>query len=219
VQTPIFQELYRKCSDFKVSDRLTIDLYIINFSFWDSSKSGAVQMMDKREPSQNLDKSKVNQELRSQFELLSAYLDGEVTASERRQVQQWLESDAKIQKLYARLVKLRHTMRSLPVPAALAPIEETIEQVFIKLNRTRWRRLGIAGGTAVAAMALAGLGSVFAPKDSSLPQLVQSSPPEALMVALNKPPIEIPKPAMMIQDKPLKQILPSKNNSKNQQIN
>jgi anti-sigma factor RsiW len=151
-------------------------------------------MTDKQETSQNSDILEPKGQLRSQFELLSAYLDGEVTQAERRQVQHWLESDAKFQKLYARLVKLRRTMRSLPVPTGLVPIEETIEQVFIKLNRTRWRRLGIAGGTAIAAMALAGLGSIFS-QHSPAPQLAQS-PPEALMVALNKPPIEIPKPAI-----------------------
>ncbi|PSB00526.1 anti-sigma factor family protein [Merismopedia glauca] len=156
-------------------------------------------MIQKREPSQNQHQPEPNSELRSQFELLSAYLDGEVTAAERRQVQQWLESDGKIQKLYARLVKLRHTMRSLPVPTALVPIEDTIEQVFIKLNRTRWRRLSLVGGTAIAAMALAGLGSIFSQNQSPVPQLAQSSPPEALMVALNKPPIEIPKPAIRSQ--------------------
>jgi anti-sigma factor RsiW len=156
-------------------------------------------MIYKREPKQNSNQPEPNSELRSRFELLSAYLDGEVTAAERRQVQQWLESDPSIQKLHHRLVKLRRTIRSLPVPAALVPVEETIAQVFIKLNRTRWRRLTLAGGTAIAAMTLAGLSSIFSQNQSPAPQLVQSSPPEALMVALNKPPIEIPKPAIRSQ--------------------
>jgi hypothetical protein len=40
---------------------------------------------------------------RDRFELLSAYLDGEVTATERKQVEEWLANDASVQCLYARL--------------------------------------------------------------------------------------------------------------------
>lgn len=168
-------------------------------------------MKFKREASDNLTPPEPNGALRSQFELISSYLDGEVTAAERRQVQQWLESDPKAQKLYARLIKLRQTMRSLPVPPALTPIEETIEQVFLRLNRSRWRKLSLAGGAAIAATILAGL-SVFSPNRSYIPELATNSPtqsteaaPEALMVALNKPPIEIPKPAVTIQESEAKE--------------
>jgi len=38
---------------------------------------------------------------RDRFELLSAYLDGEVTAAQRQQVEDWLGNDPEVQ-LYAR---------------------------------------------------------------------------------------------------------------------
>jgi len=38
----------------------------------------------------------MDMEKRDCFELLSAYLDGEVTATERRQVEEWLSTDASI---------------------------------------------------------------------------------------------------------------------------
>ncbi len=36
---------------------------------------------------------------RDRFELLSAYLDGEVTAAERRQIEQWLATEPEVQSL------------------------------------------------------------------------------------------------------------------------
>jgi Putative zinc-finger len=48
---------------------------------------------------------------RDRFELLSAYLDGEVTAPERRQVEAWLKSDPKMQALYARMLKMQQGVR------------------------------------------------------------------------------------------------------------
>jgi anti-sigma factor RsiW len=44
---------------------------------------------------------------RNRFELLNAYLDGEVTADERRQIENWLTTDPQVQCLYARALKLR----------------------------------------------------------------------------------------------------------------
>ncbi|MEL6165322.1 MAG: zf-HC2 domain-containing protein, partial [Cyanobacteria bacterium J06628_3] len=43
---------------------------------------------------------------RDRFELLSAYLDGEVTAAERRQVEEWLANDSSVQNLHKRLLSL-----------------------------------------------------------------------------------------------------------------
>ena len=72
---------------------------------------------------------------RDRFELLSAYLDGEVTVSERRQVEQWLETDQNMRCLYSRLLKLRQGMRTMAVPASERSVEQTIESVYKKVNR------------------------------------------------------------------------------------
>ena len=69
------------------------------------------------------------------FELLSAYLDGEVTATERRQVEEWLSTDASIKCLYKRLLNLRQGLQNIPVPPTNQSSETTIEQVLKRVNR------------------------------------------------------------------------------------
>ncbi|MEM8615165.1 MAG: hypothetical protein AAGF93_24380 [Cyanobacteria bacterium P01_H01_bin.105] len=53
----------------------------------------------------------------ARFELLSAYLDGEVTAEERKLVAQWLMDEPNTQQMYQRLLMLRQAIRTAPVPA------------------------------------------------------------------------------------------------------
>jgi anti-sigma factor RsiW len=86
------------------------------------------------------------------FELLSAYLDGEVTAAERRQVEELLSNDQSVQKLYRRLLSLRQGLRNIPVPEQ-QPVEETVQQVLSKLRR-RSQRLWLVRGAAIAACAI-----------------------------------------------------------------
>ncbi|MFN9956199.1 MAG: anti-sigma factor family protein, partial [bacterium] len=64
------------------------------------------------------------------FELLSAYLDGEITAGERKQVEQWLSTDESVKCLYARLLKLRQGVKTMPIPASAQPPEVTFQQVW-----------------------------------------------------------------------------------------
>jgi anti-sigma factor RsiW len=142
---------------------------------------------------------------RDRFELLSAYLDGEVTAAERRQVEQWLETDPQVQCLHARLLRLREGMRTLSIPVPERSSEETAEQVFRKLDHSRRRTALVWGGGAIAAV-FVGLVANFAPspipvhqlavKDFDNQQLVGSDATvssDALMIALDQPLIEIPK--------------------------
>ncbi|MFG6104581.1 hypothetical protein U2F10_20115 [Leptothoe sp. EHU-05/26/07-4] len=53
----------------------------------------------------------------ARFELLSAYLDDEVTAEERKLVAQWLMDDPNTQQMYQRLLMLRQAIRTAPVPS------------------------------------------------------------------------------------------------------
>ncbi|WP_143467766.1 anti-sigma factor family protein [Leptolyngbya ohadii] len=137
---------------------------------------------------------------RDRFELLSAYLDGEVTAAERRQVEAWLKTDPQTQKLYARLLKLRQGVRTLPVPQSEQPVEQVVQQVSARLNRSP-KRL-IWGGLAFAALVV---GSVIGtlPREFGTPQMANAPhsaekaiPNEGLMIALDRPVIEIPKAAV-----------------------
>lgn len=139
-------------------------------------------------------------EKRDRFELLSAYLDGEVTASERQQVQAWLDHDPEIKQLYRRLLRLRQGVRTLPVPAPSQPVEETVQRVLKRVKR-RGRLTVLFGGAAIAACALGGIG-LFNGNGSSTPQLAQEpleqaqtyqKPSAPLMVALNDPIFPIPK--------------------------
>jgi anti-sigma factor RsiW len=153
---------------------------------------------------------------RDRFELLSAYLDGEVTATERRQVEEWLANDTAVQCLYARLLKLRQGLRTLPVPAAAQSPEVTAQKVFSRLHR-RSRLAWTVGGAAVAACVIGVVSGLLPGSENRTPQLAQkpqnveiestsaaktpANPTAPLMVALNNPVIEIPKAAVTSPEK------------------
>lgn len=137
---------------------------------------------------------------RDRFELLSAFIDGEVTAAERQQVQQWLTTDPDMQRLHSRLIKLRQELQKLPVPASETTAQETAQEVFSRIDRRRIKRTVIWGGAAIAAVFVSALSGVFPGSQSLVPQLAQreQSPtekaaPEPLMIAVNRPIIEISK--------------------------
>lgn len=151
---------------------------------------------------------------RDRFELLSAYLDGEVTAEERRQVEDWLANDAAVQRLYNRLLKLRQAFRSMPVPTTSPPPQITAQQVFERIDR-RSRIKWVFGGAALAACVIGALSSLL-PNRDGIPQLAQQtqvqptqvfSKSEPLpMIALNNPPIEIPKTAVSSPEQKLEEV-------------
>ncbi len=148
-------------------------------------------------------------EKRDCFELLSAYLDGEVTATERRQVEEWLSTDASIKCLYKRLLNLRQGLHNIPIPKTSQSSEVTINQVLARANRRY--QLGWTLGGAAAAACIVGIISGLFPGSSSrmleiatteqIEELTQTATQPAavdspLMVALNNPVIEIPKTAI-----------------------
>ncbi|OUL19362.1 transcriptional regulator [Nostoc sp. RF31YmG] len=152
---------------------------------------------------------------RDRFELLSAYLDGEVTAAERRQVEEWLANDASVKCLYARLLKLRQGLRTMPVPAAEQPIEKTVQQVMARLRR-RSQLAWAFGSAAIAACVIGSVSGIIPSGDTRTLQLAQQRieptqkmpepaavPASPLMVALNNPVIEIPKAAVASPTKPV----------------
>lgn len=143
---------------------------------------------------------------RDTFELLSAYLDGEVTAAERQQVEAWLASDPEGQRLYQRLLTLKQQMQELPVPLTPCPADRLAAQVIAKANRPR--RIWVLGGagTTLAASFVAMLTGLIPNPFPSLPVAITSpagietepSPlpiePTAvgLMLSLDRPPVAIP---------------------------
>lgn len=136
---------------------------------------------------------------RDRFELLSAYLDGEVTAAERRQVEVWLTTDTSTQQLYRRLLGLRQGLQTLPIVRSEQSVEQLVDRVTARVERQP-RRLAW-GGLAAAGLLIGALYSAL-PQDRQnyAPSLANSTPSEmvpsdGLMIAINQPPIEIPKAA------------------------
>ena len=137
------------------------------------------------------------------FELLSAYIDGELTASERNQVQAWLDRDPKIKHLYTQLLTLQGQMQHSVAPPSNKSVAEISAGVFREIDRTcRWQRRLVWGGSAIAA-------SLFAAMSGMIPgitpfsfRMAEVKPPTTatsdsvmLAVAVNKPAVNIPKAA------------------------
>ena len=132
---------------------------------------------------------------RDRFELLSAYLDGELTAAERRQVDCWLANDPEVQRLYTRLLKLRDGLQSMPVPPAQQSVESTVGQVLARLNQKPKMAIGW-GGAAITAIFISALSGILHAGQSPVElasSLEPATKPESLMVALNTPVVAIPK--------------------------
>lgn len=137
------------------------------------------------------------------FELLSAYIDGEATVAERKQVQEWLDKDPEIKNTYLQLLKLQGGFQNLSVPAPeVVPSEILAERVFQSIDRTRDRKRAIIWGGAIAATIVGTVASLFpsttAPgfrmaENESQPKISQ---PVMVSVSINKPAVIIPKTAV-----------------------
>lgn len=127
-----------------------------------------------------------------QFQLLSAYLDGEATVSERRQVQAWLDTDPKIKEIYLQLIQLRSRLQTAPVPASHSSVQQLATRVFQRLNQ-RTRVIITWGGTAIAALLVMTVSGNL----GRVPMVAQSqnlNDSEPLQIALNEPLIPIVNP-------------------------
>ena len=160
---------------------------------------------------------------RDQFDLLSTYMDGEASAAERKQVEQWLTTDREFRSMYHRLLSLQRGFQALPTPPSFVSAEQTVEQVMARVNR-RSKLILWGLGTATAAAMVSAVTSLFS-GGTLIPEIagptgsgrnptaavinrqptqlspVQPSPsvqpslePSALMIALDRPPVDIPTP-------------------------
>lgn len=160
---------------------------------------------------------------RDRFEMLSAYLDGEVTAEERKQVEEWLANDPTVQRLHSRLLNLRSAFQAMPVPSSEQSVQQTVDAVFAKVDR-RPRLSVIWGGAAIAALLVGAVTTVFLGDRNPMPQLAQSTQQEApaqpdasepLLVALDKPLVAIPKTpvAAPVESAPNTRLAPDSNDN------
>ncbi len=137
------------------------------------------------------------------FELLSAYIDGELAPAERDRVAEWLDTKPEIKTTYLQLLKLQTQMQRIPTPPSVS-VETVSAEVFQKLDRHRWRkRCCIWGGGAIAATLLATLSGMVSGVNSPGLRLAQSTSetfakPVMVAVAVNKPAVKIPKTAVSL---------------------
>jgi hypothetical protein len=174
-------------------------------------KVGGVTMTDKFERDNNPERGHQNRKQdtmkKELFELISAYLDGEVTAKERRQVERLIASDSLARYLYNQLLQLHSNLEKMPAPPASEPVEQTIRKVYSRLDR-RPKLALFWGGTAFATLFLAMLSGIMPGSRSFLPQLATTPEPESVQIALNEPIVEIinPNAAVLSINAPIVQI-------------
>lgn len=131
---------------------------------------------------------------RDRFELLSAYLDGEVTSEERQQVLRWIQHDDGTRRLYNRLLALRQGIRNQSAPPDCSA-EATLAGVFQCLNyRLKLATMASAGVVAIGVINLLSGAGIGTPSW----RMATVAQPEALEIALDKPAFPIPEEASAV---------------------
>ncbi len=130
------------------------------------------------------------------FELLSAYLDQELSPEETKKVERWLKEDHKARQTYQNLLQLRYYLREIPVPSSQVPAEVLSRKVTAKAHSQRMRQVLLWGGGAVAALFVAIIAGTLSTIHSPFPRLAKSDQARissnSLMIAVDQPILEIP---------------------------
>lgn len=169
-----------------------------NFEFQNNQKQGFGDSDAARPNINNQPSGVANMMMRDRFELLSAYLDGEVTATERRQVEALLANDPAVRRLYDRLLGLRQGFQTMPAPTPQQTADQLAQKVFEPVDRKAKRYLVWSG--AMAALFLAAV-SGLVPGRQLFPQFAAQQPSQGdnLVLALNEPVVELVSPdALML---------------------
>ncbi len=127
------------------------------------------------------------------FELLSAYMDGEVTAQERKQVQEWLDTDPEFHELYKQLLRVQREVPTIPIPESPVSSEVLSQGVFDAIDGQDSKKRGlVASGLGIAAVIVGAVVHVGLQDGLSLRYAETRGENEALTIALNRPVVEIP---------------------------
>jgi anti-sigma factor RsiW len=137
------------------------------------------------------------------FELLSAYIDGEATVEERKQVQQLLDNDPQSKELYLQLLKLQGGIQNLTVPTSETTSAKILsERVFDRVDRSHHRQKAIIWSGAIAATIITTIANIVPNSPSPSLRIAEnssqdsSSPSIMVAVSLSKPTVIIPKAAV-----------------------
>ncbi|NEP17735.1 MAG: hypothetical protein F6J97_12665 [Leptolyngbya sp. SIO4C1] len=140
----------------------------------------------------------INSAMRDRFELLSAYLDGEVSPDEHRLVANWLAHDAGTQHLYNRLLLLRQAMRSLPVEPAASSLSANAVAFRVACHRLRIMALAAVCTASAVVLSSSGLTNPALNFWSPTWLSTDAQPTEALQIILEEPAIEMYEPDLAV---------------------
>ncbi len=140
------------------------------------------------------DEWRVGPTVDNKFELLSAYIDGEATASERQQVEALLATDVDFHRQYRQMQRIGQSLPAMTVPNTHQSTDQLAAAVFAKIDGQRNRKFTWIGGTVAATLlaAVAGLSGLLGGNNSQLQFASKANMPAPLMVALNDPILLIP---------------------------
>jgi predicted anti-sigma-YlaC factor YlaD len=144
------------------------------------------------------------------FELLSAYLDGEVTGAERKQVESWLQEDAVFKATYNKMRGMHAAIEQIPMPSEAVAIDKFADEVFAKIDqRSNLKFFKMFGGACVAGLVAAGamFTTTFQGSNNQL-QLAKSSLPTSVPNSLSI--LVKPAPLMVALNDSIVQISPNK---------
>ncbi|UNU26005.1 anti-sigma factor family protein [Microcoleus vaginatus] len=160
------------------------------------NQQGIGDSLAETQANNNYPQGNVTTMMRDRFELLSAYLDGEVTAAERRQVEEWLKNDPTTKRLYSRLLMMQQSFQAMPVPAAEQSAQELATKVLQRVER-KPKQTWMLGGGAIAALLIGVVSGVGGGRQLFAPEFARSPVPaesDGLIMALNEPLVEIVNP-------------------------
>jgi anti-sigma factor RsiW len=130
------------------------------------------------------------------FELLSAYLDRELTTETTEEVERWLIRDQQARKTYRNLLQLRYHIRRAPVYSSQGSSEALAKKVVSKATHQTLKQGLFWGGGTIAALFITMISGVFSWSDPPLSRLAKSSesnvPSDSLMIVIDQPVVEIP---------------------------
>lgn len=124
------------------------------------------------------------------LELLSAYLDDQLSASDRKKVRELLANNPQVREEYEQMLSLQEKMSQLPIPPSVITPEQMSSRVFEQIkHQQNQRHKWLWGGGAIAVVSVATLSNLL-PQRSLMPQWAQlqetPSDSESLVLAINQ---------------------------------